>query len=142
MNVMKEYYGGMLSVGATSFWEEFDIDWLKNSDRIDKLTADGKKDIHGDFGDYCYKGFRRSLCHGWACGPIQFLTEYVLGVKISEKGYRKIRIEPNMCHLKWVKGSVPTPYGIVTIEHSLNKNGIVLTTVHAPKEVEYEVIVR
>ena len=142
LNIMKEYYGGMLSVGATSFWEEFDIDWLKNSDRIDKLTADGKKDIHGDFGDYCYKGFRRSLCHGWACGPIQFLTEYVLGVKISEKGYRKIRIEPNMCHLKWVKGSVPTPYGIVTIEHSLNKNGIVLTTVQAPKEVEYEVIVR
>ena len=29
----------------------------------------GKKDIHGDYGDYCYKGFRHSLCHGWASGP-------------------------------------------------------------------------
>lgn len=140
LNIMKEYYGGMLSVGATSFWEDFDVEWLKDSGTIDKLTVGSKKDIHGDFGDYCYKGFRHSLCHGWSCGPVQFLTEYILGVKISEYGYKKICIAPKMCHLKWAKGSVPTPYGVLEIEHKVNENGDILTTVNAPSEVEYEVL--
>ena len=37
--------------------------------RIDELVPPGKKDLHGDFGAYCYVGFRHSLCHGWASGP-------------------------------------------------------------------------
>ena len=32
-------------------------------------------DFHGDFGAYCYEGFRHSLCHGWAAGVIQFIKE-------------------------------------------------------------------
>ena len=73
--MLKEYYGGMLSVGATTFWEDFDIDWLKNSGRIDKITPCDKKDIHGDFGAFCYKGFRHSLCHAWSCGVNAFIKE-------------------------------------------------------------------
>lgn len=34
--ILKEYYGGMLAHGATTFWEDFDVDWLENSARIDK----------------------------------------------------------------------------------------------------------
>ena len=75
IELLKEYYGGMLSIGATSFFEDFDIDWLKGSSRIDELPKDGEKDIHGDFGGYCYVGFRHSLCHGWSSGPASFLLE-------------------------------------------------------------------
>ena len=73
--LLKEYYGGMLSRGATSFWEDFHIEWLEGSSRIDELPKKGEKDLHGDFGDYCYKGFRHSLCHGWSAGPVSFLLE-------------------------------------------------------------------
>lgn len=76
LKIMKEYYGAMLQKGATSFWEDFNIDWVKNSSRIDKLPSKGQLDIHGDFGAYCYKGFRHSLCHGWSVGPIAILFEY------------------------------------------------------------------
>lgn len=75
--MMKEYYGGMLSRGATTFWEDFDIDWLGGSGRIDALPQPGEKDLHGDYGDYCYKGFRHSLCHGWSTGVIRFIKEYL-----------------------------------------------------------------
>lgn len=75
IELLKQYYGGMLSVGATSFWEDFNIDWLKGSSRIDELPKVGEKDIHGDFGGYCYVGFRHSLCHGWSSGPASFLLE-------------------------------------------------------------------
>lgn len=73
--MMKEYYGAMLDKGATTFWEDFDMEWVKGSCRIDELPKEGEKDVHGDFGAYCYKGFRHSLCHGWSAGVLQFIKE-------------------------------------------------------------------
>jgi hypothetical protein len=75
VEMMKEYYCGMLDKGATTFWEDFDIEWAKNSSRIDELPRDGERDIHGDFGAFCYVGFRHSLCHGWSAGVITFMEE-------------------------------------------------------------------
>lgn len=75
--MMKEYYGGMLSKGATTFWEDFDLKWMDNSGTIDEFPQEGQKDIHGDFGAYCYKGFRHSLCHGWSAGVVAFIKEEV-----------------------------------------------------------------
>ena len=75
VSMMKEYYGAMLSKGATTFFEDFDIEWAENSCRIDEFPKENERDIHGDFGAYCYKGFRHSLCHGWSAGVIQFIKE-------------------------------------------------------------------
>jgi len=75
IRMMKEYYGAMLDKGATTFWEDFSMDWAENTCRIDQLPTKGEKDIHGDFGAYCYKGFRHSLCHGWSAGVIAFIRE-------------------------------------------------------------------
>lgn len=73
--MMKEYYGEMLDKGATTFWEDYDIAWGGDSSRIDERPQDGQKDIHGDFGAYCYVGFRHSLCHGWSAGVLAFIRE-------------------------------------------------------------------
>ena len=75
IEMMKEYYGGMLDMGATSFFEDFDIAWMKNACRIDEFPKAGQVDIHGDFGAFCYKGFRHSLCHGWSAGVVTFIEE-------------------------------------------------------------------
>lgn len=75
VEMMKEYYGAMLDKGATTFWEDFDLSWTENSSRIDALPRDGERDIHGDFGAFCYVGFRHSLCHGWSAGVIVFMEE-------------------------------------------------------------------
>ena len=76
IEIMKEYYGAMLDLGATTFFEDFNIDWTENCSRIDKFPKKGQKDIHGDFGAHCYVGFRHSLCHGWSSGVIKFIKEY------------------------------------------------------------------
>ena len=75
IRMMKDYYGAMLQKGATTFWEDFSMDWVENTCRIDEFPKEGRKDIHGDFGAYCYKGFRHSLCHGWSAGVIRFIRE-------------------------------------------------------------------
>ncbi|MBR4942850.1 MAG: alpha-L-rhamnosidase, partial [Clostridia bacterium] len=75
IELMKEYYGAMLDRGATSFWEDFHIEWLEGSGRIDEID-DTKLDIHGDFGAHCYVGLRHSLCHGWSAGVAKFIKEH------------------------------------------------------------------
>ena len=75
IELMKEYYGAMLDRGATTFWEDFHMEWLEGSGRIDEID-DTKKDIHGDYGAHCYVGFRHSLCHGWSAGVVKFIKEH------------------------------------------------------------------
>lgn len=136
LSMMKEYYGGMLSVGATTFWEDFDLEWLKGSGRLDEMPKEGVKDIHGDFGNFCYTSFRHSFCHGWSAGVIPYLMETVVGVKTIGAGMRRIAIKPQLSGLKHVKATLPTPYGIVSIEHTRQENGEIKTAISAPKEIE------
>jgi hypothetical protein len=136
LSMMKEYYGGMLSVGATSFWEDFDLDWLENCGRIDELPQEGKVDIHGDKGAFCYKGFRHSFCHGWSAGVIPYLLETVAGVCPVGVGMKKFTVKPNMSGLKNIKVTCPTAYGVMRIEHALQADGNIKTTVEVPDGVE------
>ena len=134
--IAKEYYGAMLDKGATTFWEDFNIDWVNGTGRIDEFPAAGEQDIHGDKGDYCYKGFRHSLCHGWSTGIIAFLTKYLLGVNVLQAGCRKISVKPHLPNgVNCVTGVYPTPYGAVTIEHK-RENGRIISKVKAPEGVE------
>lgn len=136
LDTIRQYWGGMLKLGATTFWEDFDIHWMENAAPIDRLPKEHEIDVHGTYGKHCYKGFRHSLCHGWASGPTSWLTRYVLGVEIIEPGCRKIRIRPNLCDLKWVKGTYPTPEGIIEIEHRMQEDGAIKTVVRAPKGIQ------
>ena len=135
LDAIRQYWGGMLDMGATTFWEDFDLDWMVNAGRIDELPQPGKKDIHGDYGAYCYIGFRHSLCHGWASGPTPWLTEHVLGVQIVEPGCRAIRVTPHLADLAWAEGTFPTPCGVVKIRHEKQPDGSVKSTVEAPRGV-------
>lgn len=135
MDIISTYWGGMLDMGATTFWEDFDLEWTRNAGRIDEFVPEGKKDIHGDFGAYCYPGFRHSFCHGWASGPTAWMSDHVLGVEILEPGCRKVRITPHLGNLQWAEGTYPTPYGPIHIRHEKAADGSVKSTVKAPKGV-------
>ena len=136
MDIISEYWGAMLDLGATTFWEDFHIDWTQNAARIDELVPEGKVDVHGAYGDYCYKGFRHSLCHGWASGPTSWLSRHVLGVEVLEPGCKKVRITPHLGDLKWVEGTFPTPFGIIKIKHEKQANGKVVSDIQVPEGVE------
>lgn len=136
LDMIRTYWGGMLDLGATTFWEDFNIDWLKNAGRIDELPVDGKIDVHFTYGDYCYVGLRHSYCHGWASGPTAWLSENVLGIKILAPGCKKIAIEPNLGDLEWVEGTYPTPNGLIKVRHEKMKNGEIKTDIQVPKGID------
>lgn len=136
MKNIRDYWGGMLDMGATSFWEDFDLDWTKNAARIDELVPEGKKDIHADFGAYCYKNLRHSLCHGWAAGPTPWMTKHILGVQVVEPGCKVLRIEPHLGDLEWAEGTFPTPHGVVQISHKKGPDGNIKSDIKAPEGVK------
>jgi hypothetical protein len=89
---IKDYWGGMLKLGATSFWEEYNPD---------KKGAEHYAMYGREFG--------KSLCHAWGASPIYLLGKYYLGVKPTSAGYASYVVEPNLGGLQWMQGKVPTP---------------------------------
>ena len=135
LQIAQDYYGAMLDKGATTFWENFDIEWANGSCRIDEFPQENQKDVHGDFGAHCYTGFRHSLCHGWSSGVVAFLIENVVGIQVVEKGFRKIKIQP-MENIGCMKCDVPTPYGVLSLETVVSADGNKQVQVRKYKEIE------
>ncbi|MEP6676504.1 MAG: trehalase family glycosidase [Ferruginibacter sp.] len=95
---MKDYWGGMLNLGATTFWEEYN-------------PAKSGADHYAMYG----RKYGKSLCHAWGASPIYLLGKYYLGVKPTLPGYETYSIEPKLGGLKWMEGKVPTPNGDIEV---------------------------
>ena len=136
MELISAYWGRMIELGATTFWEDFNYEDGKNAARIDEVVPEGKFDIHADGGAWCYVGLRHSFCHGWASGPTAWLSEHVLGIQPVGVGFREVRIEPHLGNLDWAEGTFPTPYGVISVRHQKQADGSVKSTVKLPKGVK------
>ncbi|NDV79723.1 alpha-L-rhamnosidase C-terminal domain-containing protein [Dysgonomonas sp. 511] len=100
-HVLKEirnYWGGMLNLGATSFWEKYNPD----EKGTEHLAMYGRP-------------YGKSLCHAWGASPIYLLGKYYIGVKPEKEGYKEFSIRPVLSDLKWIEGSVPTPNGDIKV---------------------------
>jgi hypothetical protein len=131
LELIRKYWGAMMDFGATSFWEDFDLDWTENAYGIDSMPVPGKKDIHGDYGNYCYQGLRHSLSHGWSSGPAPFLSERILGVQFPAPGC--VSIKPDLGDLEFVRGTVPSQFGLIHVE--ADKSGKIKTDIPAGLKV-------
>lgn len=136
IEVIRKYWGKMLDLGATTFWEDFNLEWANEGLPIDVLVPEGKKSIHADYGAYCYLGLRHSLCHGWAAGPTAWMTEHILGIRPLEPGCTKLLVAPNLSGLDFAEGRFPTPHGIVSVRHERGPSGAMETTIDAPNAIE------
>lgn len=125
----------MIDLGATTFWEDFNIEWLENAGRIDDFVPADKVDVHASYGGYSYDKLRHNLSHGWASGPTAWLSKHVLGVEVLESGSKTLLIDPHLGDLEWVEGTFPTPYGLVYVKHEKQGNGTVKTEVSGPENV-------
>lgn len=91
LSEMKSYWGGMLDLGATTFWEKYDPE----------LEGAAQYESSG-------RPFAKSLCHAWGAGPIYLLGKYFMGVRPLDAGYAKVLVEPTLGGLSWFEGTVPT----------------------------------
>lgn len=137
LETVRDYWGGMLDMGATSYWENFDVSWTNNCFRIDELPVPGKKDIHGDFGEFCYPGFRHSLCHGWGCGPAAWCISRILGIQPLSVGCKEVRVRPFLGDLDWAEGAMALPDGrAVRVRVAKNADGTLKVDIDAPSDIK------
>ena len=137
LDTVRDFWGGMLDMGATTFWEDFNLDWTNGCFRIDEMPVAGKKDIHGDFGEFCYSGFRHSLCHGWSGGPAAWCIRHVLGIRALEPGCRRIEVRPFLGDLDWAEGAMALPDGrSIKVRVGKSADGYLKTTIDAPDGIE------
>ena len=98
MQEMKAYWGGMLTEGATSFWEKYNPD----ETGVQHLAMYGRP-------------YGKSLCHAWGASPIYLLGKYYLGVRPAKEGYKEFAIDPVLGGLEWMEGDIPTPNGNIHV---------------------------
>ncbi len=67
---------------------------------------------------------RGDFSHGWIASPTYQMSSKILGISPAAPAYDKILIHPELCDLKWAKGTVPTPHG--NVEVSWKKEGTTL----------------
>ena len=107
---MRDYWGGMLREGATSFWEKY----VPSEKGTQHLAMYGRP-------------YGKSLCHAWGASPVYLLGKYYLGVRPTKPGYEEFEIRPSLGDLDWMMGDVPTPHGMIHVE--MNRHEVkVLTT--------------
>ncbi len=137
LEIIKEYYGKMISLGATSFFEDFDVDWYENSARIDEFAEDGKVDFHATYGQYCYKKYRHSLCHGWGVGVIPYIVENIVGLKEIDATH--FTFSPHLSSLNEIHYVYPSAYGKVKIDIKKNEKGLDVK-IDKPDEIVIETL--
>ena len=96
---MKDYWGGMINEGATSFWEKY----IPGENGMEHLQMYGRP-------------YGKSLCHAWGASPIYLIGRYFLGVSPTKPGYAEYEVRPVLGGLKRMQGSVPTPFGEVRVK--------------------------
>jgi hypothetical protein len=117
---IREYWGGMIGEGATSFWEAYDPAWPKSDPHVD-LQADDTA------------GYRISLAHGWSSGPAFWLMEQVLGIRPTAPGFTRTTIRPDLIDLAWARGAEPTPHGLLSVD--LRRSGDAGNVQHGLKAI-------
>lgn len=100
-DMLSSYWGKMLSLGATTIWEEFD----PAKEGIAHYEMYGGK-------------YEKSLCHAWGASPIYLLGKYALGVRPTKPGYESYEIRPTKLPFGNFEGKVPTPRGEIFVKIS------------------------
>jgi alpha-L-rhamnosidase len=118
---IRQYWGGMVDEGATSFWEAYDPSWYH-------------EDFHASLQSDNRSGYFVSLAHGWSAGPTAWMMEQVLGIQPTGAGFSMVDIRPDLVDLEWARGGEPTPHGLLTVDARKN-GGAMAITVDVPEGV-------
>lgn len=109
-NKIRTYWKGMLDLGATTVWEEFDP----------SLTGDEHYAMYG-------KKYDKSLCHAWGAAPIYLLGRFFMGVYPTSPGFETFSVKPHLGGFGFIEGSVPIMGGEVKIKLDGNSLSVTAT---------------
>lgn len=111
INLIKSYYGRLIDLGATTWWETFNAN------------------LH----------YWAALSHGWGSSPTWFLTSYVLG--LQRKGTNTWLLKPALAGVEYVEGKIPLQSGKIQASWENLGCGDQRIELTAPSGTEGELII-
>jgi len=79
-------------------------------------------------------GESRSDCHAWSASPVYELFAILAGIKPDAVGFARVRVEPHLAGLDWVKAEMPHPDGMIRVDLKKN-NGSLTAEIELPPGV-------
>jgi alpha-L-rhamnosidase len=111
LKIIESYYGRLLNLGATTWWEGFNADSY----------------------------YTASLSHGWGGSPTWFLTHYVLGARST--GPNTWEVEPALSGIVSASGSLPLNGGEVKVDWKRKNYENAILALSAPITTTGEIII-
>lgn len=108
--MLKSYWGGMLSLGATSIWEAYD-------------PGEQGTEHYAMYGS----DYGKSLCHAWGAGPICFLGRYCAGVRPTSFGSETFTVAPDPGLYETFTAKVPMRDGVVEVRYDRGRVSVSTT---------------
>lgn len=100
LSSIRDCWYGQLRYGGTTFFEVYRPSW-------NSILSSNDAPPNNQCG-------YTSLTHPWSAGVVKWLSEEVAGIKPLEPGFKTFEIIPHLStSLAWVKGSTPTPKGLI-----------------------------
>ncbi|MDO5425259.1 MAG: trehalase family glycosidase [Eubacteriales bacterium] len=93
------YWGGMLDLGAVTFWEEYDP----------RKQGDEHYEMYGD-------PYGKSLCHAWGASPIYLIGRYFMGISPTSAAYETFLVEPKVSLFQSFSCEFPLKDGSIKLE--------------------------
>lgn len=90
LDVIREYWGGMIRRGAVTIWEEYDPD----------VPEEEQYDMYGD-------RFGKSLCHAWGASPIYLLARYFAGLRVTDGEKGEYELHPYLEYFRELECVLP-----------------------------------
>ena len=103
LDSIKEYWGGMLQKGATSFWERY----VEDEEEPECYAMYDRK-------------YGKSLCHAWGATPIYLLGKYYIGIKPTALGFKTFECCPRIDLLNNFEATLPIGRGKIEIKNHSN----------------------
>lgn len=111
LSVIKQYYGRLLDLGATTWWEGF------NS----------------------HLSHPASLSHAWGGSPTWFLSTYILGGRWL--GGNRWQVRPALSDLDTVSGTIPLQTGTLALKWNYSRCDVIRLDLASSPQSEGEIIV-
>ena len=103
LDVIRSYWGGMVSEGATTFWETYD----PAQKGAEKYAMYGRR-------------FGKSLCHSWGASPVFLIGKYLVGLQPLEDGYKSFLLQPYLDGKTFFDAEIPAADGFVRVSYKQN----------------------
>lgn len=124
LDMLRRYWGGMVALGATTVWEEYELSW-----NLRPLAMPPQPFGWGGL----------SLCQPAGAGPVEWLHTEILGVKPLAPGFSRVAVNPHLGGLEWAEGTVPTPAGPLRVRWE-KKRGRTVVDCRPPQGMEVQIL--